>query len=365
MSTDQRSLRTESEGLGNVSDPLSVNVSWRDRFALAAGRLVGTKGAVLCLHGLDLQEDPARASLHISLEQFQAIVAAIRDVGQLVPLEDIVTRQLNGRSTRGLVALTADDAYASWLAAESVLISQAIPLTVFAVADALTTGSRFWWDRVTDSAFLASLERWRRFEHDCGLPDAYRQGQPAAEGVTRPLRQWVLAEHAGRWPAALEETLARLEGELGHRTNQRSMSEVELSGFLTRTGAQLAVHTISHAALPFVSDHELITEVRQGHEQLRTRFPDTLPYLAIPYGLFDARTLRLAADAGVKVSMTLQGHALDRTFSAGSGMSRLCVVRENTPGMLMLSTSRIARPLKRLRDRTHDNPFPVLPSATT
>ena len=110
------------------------------------------------------------------------------------------------------------------------------------------------------------------------------------------------------------------------------MTEPELEGFLARTGAQLAVHTVSHSALPFLSDAELVDEVGRCHEALGARFRDVLPYLAIPFGLFDARTLRLAAKAGMLMSLTLAGSPLDRPFDAEVGMPRLCVVTSTRRG---------------------------------
>jgi peptidoglycan/xylan/chitin deacetylase (PgdA/CDA1 family) len=175
------------------------------------------------------------------------------------------------------------------------------------------------------------------------------------------LRQWVLAEHAGRWPEALEEPLARLEDEVGFRTPQRAMTETELAGFVARTGAHVGVHTRSHAALPFLHDQEVVREIRDGYEALRERFPDTLPFLAIPFGLFDARTLRLAAEAGMRVSLTLPGCPLDRRYSAEAGVPRLSVVRQHTPGRLTLKASRVAWLLDRVRGQVAPA-YPLLPS---
>jgi peptidoglycan/xylan/chitin deacetylase (PgdA/CDA1 family) len=335
-----------------------------DRLAAAVGRVVGTRGAVFCFHGIDADATPSRSSMHVPLGLLEAIVDTIQGLGAIVPLRDLVNRHIAGRSTRGMLAVTADDAYASWLAAEPLLKRHGMPLTIFAVSDALDTGRRFWWDRLDDAASRAHPERWRRFEDECELPVAYRRGQPAAEGPVRPLRQWVLAKHAGRWPKALEEPLTRLENELGPHTCQRAMTEMELAGFLGRTGADVGVHTVSHAALPFLPDQEVVTEIRQCYEALRERFRDTLPYLAVPFGLFDARTLRLAADAGMTVSLTLPGCPLDRPFSAGVGMPRLCVVRQHTPGKLTLKASEVAWLLNRVWGQVA-TPYPVLPSATT
>jgi len=341
-----------------------LEASWRDRLAAAVGRAAGTRGAILCFHGFDVDGAPSHSSMHVPLGLLEAVVTMIQRLGAIVPLGDLVTRHLAGRSTAGLVALTSDDAYASLLGAERFLKRSGVPLTVFAVSGTLATGQAFWWDRIDESAPRTHPDRWRRFEDECGLPESYRRGQPAAEGPARPLRQWVLAEHAGRWPRALEEALGRLEAELGPPTPQRSMTEPELAGFVTRTGAQVGVHTVSHAALPFLGDHELVAEIRQCHEALRARFRDALPYLAIPFGLFDARTLRLAAEAGMTVSLTLAGSPLDRPFAAELGMPRLCVVREHAPGILALKASGVAALLGLVRGRTA-TPYPVLPSPTT
>jgi peptidoglycan/xylan/chitin deacetylase (PgdA/CDA1 family) len=342
--------------------PLAV--SWTDRIAAAVGRAAGTRGAVLCFHGLDVDAAPAGSSMHIPVGLLEAVVSTVQSLAPLVPLGDLVSRYVAGRSTAGLVALTSDDAYASLFAAEPFLKRSGVPLTVFAVSGALTTGRTFWWDRIDESAPRTSPERWRRFEDECGLPESYRRGQPAAEGPARPLRQWVLAEHAGSWPKPLEEPLGRLEDELGWRTPQRSMTERELAGFVARTGAQVGVHTVSHSALPFLPDHELLEEIRRCHDELRARLRDVVPYLAVPFGLFDARTVRLAAEAGMTVSLTLAGSPLDRPFAPALGMPRLCVAREHAPGILALKVSGVAALLDRVRGRT-TSPYPILPSPTT
>jgi hypothetical protein len=116
--------------------------------------------------------------------------------------------------------------------------------------------------------------------------------------------------------------------------------------------------------LPFLSDDELVGEIAQCYKELRSRFPAVLPYLAVPFGLFDARTLRLAADAGMTASLTLTGVPLCSRFVPKLGMPRLCVVREWTPGILALKLSRAGPLVNRLRDRRF-TPYPALPSPTT
>ncbi len=342
----------------------ALDASRMDRLAVAIGRAVGTRGAVLCFHGLDVDAAPSRSSMHVPLRLLEATVAVVQRLWTIVPLRELVTRHVAGRGTAGLVALTADDAYASLLAAEPFLKRSGVPFAVFVVSDALATGRIFWWDRIDDLFPLAPPERWRRFEDECGLPGTYRRGQPEDEDPLHPLRQWLLAEHAGRWPETLEEPLFRLEKDLGRRTIQRSMTEAELAGFVARAGIEVGIHTVSHAVLPFLPDDELVREIVHCHRELRSRFRDVLPYLAVPFGLFDARTLRLAAQAGMTVSLTVTGVPLPPQFVPELGMPRLCVVREYTPGILALKLSGAAALVNRLRGRRF-TPYPALPSPTT
>lgn len=328
--------------------------------AAAAARLAGTRGAILCFHGLDLDHEPSRSSMHVSHAQFEAIVRLARTVGAIVPLREMIDRHLAGRSTSGLIALTADDTYASWLAAETLLARLTAPITFFAVGNALPAGATFWWDRIEEVDGDASAEQWRAFEERAGLPPEYRG--LAREGRSRPMRQWLLAAHAGKSPPAFDSALATLEQDLGRRTRQRAMTGVELAGFLARTGADLAVHTATHAALPFLRDEEVVAEVGGGLATLRNQFPATLPYLAIPFGLFDARTASLAAQAGMQAALTLEGEPLERPYDAAIGLSRLCVVREQEPGKIALKLSQAAAVIARLRGHTTSSRFPDLPS---
>jgi peptidoglycan/xylan/chitin deacetylase (PgdA/CDA1 family) len=337
---------------------------WADRLAAAMSRIAGTRGAVLCFHGLDVATAPSRSSMHVPLPLFEGAVAMAQQLGAVVPLGDLVTRHAAGRATGGLIALTADDAYASLLAAEPFLTRTGVPLTVFVVSDALATGRTYWWDRIDETVARSPLDRWHRFEDECGLPEAYRRGQPVEEGPARPLRQWLLAAHAGRWPTGLEAPMVRLEAEVGGATAQRSMTAEELAGFVRRTGAHLGVHTLSHAALPFLPDEELVRQIAGCHAELRARFREILPYLAIPFGLFDARTLRLAVQAGMTASLTLAGEALGRRPGPDASLPRFCVVREHTSGVVALKLSGIATVVDRLRGR-RKTPYPPLPSPTT
>ena len=321
-------------------------------------------GAILCFHGVTSTDAPAVGVVHVSLDKLEAIIALAREIGDLVPLRELLQRHRAGRSTASLVAVTMDDAYVSLLTvARDFLERDAVPLTVFVVGDAATTGATFWWDRVDDLFSRVSPQRWRAFENACGVPDTYRRGQPGQFGPLRPLRQWILASYAGRWPRALEPALRALEEETGNRTTQRSMTFDELDRFRQLPSVDVGVHTHSHPVLPLLGDAELRREVAGAYHALRERVPQAVPVLAIPFGLFDHRTVVTARECGMTASLTLVERTL-RNHEDNNHVPRFCISRQD-------STAKLRVRLAGLMERPHwwrafpGRVYPALPSPTT
>jgi peptidoglycan/xylan/chitin deacetylase (PgdA/CDA1 family) len=321
-------------------------------------------GAILSCHSITTPELPAEGDAHLPLEAFESLVRVARCLGQVVPLSDLVRRHLQGLSTSGLIAVTLDDAYAA-LGTEfrDVISRRNIPITVFVVSQAAATGATFWWDRIDDLFPRVAPDRWRTFETTCGLPEAYRRGQPRDYGPLRPLRQWVLAAYAGRWPDHLEPALCDLEQEVGWRTLHRSMTFDELEDLMATGLVEVGVHTMSHPVLPLLPDPDLRHEIVASHDALRERFGTILPVLAVPFGLYDGRTLHAARSAGMIASLTLAGETL-----AGGGprdaLPRLCLTRSDTRVRLALRLLGLPA-LKRSWAGGRLALYPDLPSPTT
>jgi peptidoglycan/xylan/chitin deacetylase (PgdA/CDA1 family) len=327
-------------------------------------RSASSGGAILCLHGVTTPELPSHSDVHVPVARFKALIAAARGVGQLVPLQDLVRRHVAGRSTAGLVAITLDDAYASLLGeAADFVRREAIPLTVFVVAEAAAQGAAFWWDRIDDLFAQVSRARWRAFEDAAGLPAEYRNGQPPQYGPLRPLRQWVLATHAGRWPAALDRLLGDLEKEAGTRTRHRSMTFEELRCFAALPSVDIGPHSVSHPVFPLLPDAELRREITESYNALRERFLNVVPIVAVPFGLFDNRTVMVAREAGMTASLTLAGATLNQ-HQDRDDLPRFCVTRSETVFKLRLRLAGVFERIHPWRARALPR-YPVLPSPTT
>jgi peptidoglycan/xylan/chitin deacetylase (PgdA/CDA1 family) len=321
-------------------------------------------GAILSFHSLTTPALPAAGSAHVSLDGFKYLIRSLRAFGELVPLSEFVRRRMQGRETAGLIAVTLDDAYAA-LAAECTdfIAREEVPITVFVVNEAAERGARFWWDRIDDLHPRVAPDRWRAFEAACGLPDCYRCGQPPMHGPLRPLRQFLLATYAGRWPAHLEPALDALEDEAGYRTVHRSMTIDELMALAALPQVEFGVHTLSHPVLPLLSDSDLEREIAESHAGLRERFPSALPILAVPFGLYDQRTLDAAHRAGMTSSPTLSGdvHGVE---PARHALSRFCVTVGDTWPALALRLSGLRR-FVRSCSGVRPPAYPELPSPTS
>lgn len=321
-------------------------------------------GAILSFHSLTTPSLPAAGPAHVSLDGFKHLIRCLQAFGQLVPLSEFVRRRAQDRDTSGLIAITLDDAYAA-LAGEfqHFIAREEIPITVFVITDAAEHGDRFWWDRIDDVHPRVAPDRWRAFETMCGLPDTYRCGQPPMYGPLRPLRQWLLASHAGRWPSHLEPALRALEDEVGYQTVHRSMNVDELEALAALPSVEFGVHTLSHPVLPLLSDVHLEHEIAASHASLRARFPRVLPILAVPFGLYDQRTLDAAQRAGMTRSLTLSGdvHGVE---PARHALSRFCVTVADTWPALALRLSGLRR-FVRSCSGVRPPVYPELPSPTS
>ena len=320
-------------------------------------------GSILCLHSF-AAESPGGGSAHVPASMLRMAVDIARDVGTIVTLRELLERRRRQQSTRGLVALTFDDAYVALLGADAAFLrEEGIPFTIFVTTDAARDGKAFWWDRVEELYPRASRERWLAFERDCKLPDAFRDRQPAEFGPLRPLRQWMLYAYEGRMPPHVNRALLALESELGHRTEQRSMTFAELTPLMSSGSVDVGVHTCSHPVLPLLPDEELRREIGGCYAILREIFPRTLPVLAAPFGLFDDRSVRCAREEGMQVTLTLGGRTMS-TETSEDWLPRFCLSAGERDWKLLLRVTGVVERWRDWRGQS-ESPYPELPSAST
>jgi peptidoglycan/xylan/chitin deacetylase (PgdA/CDA1 family) len=318
-------------------------------------------GAILCYHGLS-HDTVAGSPIHLTLRELEAAIGAARDVGEIVPAAELVRRHQRGQSTSGLFALTFDDAYKSLELATALLSREQVPITVFAVPDALDEGRRFWWDRLAALLNVLSVDEIDGLCDQYEIPQTFRDKQGTAWGPGRPLRQWVIGRFAARWPAAFEPRMRELEVEKGIAPVDRSMTWEELAAFGAAAPVDIGVHTRSHPALPLLSAEEQLSEISSGHELLKERFPGTVPVLAAPFGLYNRDTVSVTRAAGLHACLSLGARTFDFAGDTGA-LPRFCMMHPESTFRLALRLSGVIDRARTWRgDVRVDFPVPPTPA---
>jgi peptidoglycan/xylan/chitin deacetylase (PgdA/CDA1 family) len=75
---------------------------------------------------------------------------------------------------------------------------------------------------------------------------------------------------------------------------------------LERRGVEIGSHTVSHRDLPSLSDHRAFAELVKARRVLERRLGHRVPWLAYPFGAYDARIERLARRAGYLLAVTTE-----------------------------------------------------------
>ncbi len=233
---------------------------------------------------------------HLPLSTFAAQMQALRTTHDVVPLAGVLSSRRGGRPR---AAITFDDAYAGAIVnAVPELVRQGLPATVF-VAPAFVGGSSFWWDVLAkpDGGGLDPADRERALVE--------------LRGEDGPVRQWArqagraIAEPPPEWRVATERQL------------------VEAAAF---PGITLGSHTWGHPNLTRLNADELAREMARPLAWLRERVASPLEWIAYPYGYFDSRIERAAADAGYEAALAVSGGWMGHT--AGN---RFALPRVNIP----------------------------------
>jgi len=297
---------------------------WLPRLVESLSRRFAGSSCILCYHGI-AGSGTGSSPAHVAVTELLEVTELCRELGEIVPLRDLVSRPSFPRSNKPLFALTFDDAYHSLLDAVVLLERRAIPLTIFATTGALARGSAFWWDRIDQAASGLGPDQWQAFLDDVGCRTA-----PAGGGKQIPpgerLRDWILETWNGRWPSQLEPQLEALERRLGTTTIQRCMTWDELTTACRLGNVEIGAHTVSHPSLPTLTPEEQVGEIRVSYEALSERGLPLRPFLAVPYGLYDESTLQAARTAGMRATLLLNNRTLRR--NPGDGVfNRLSMTR--------------------------------------
>jgi peptidoglycan/xylan/chitin deacetylase (PgdA/CDA1 family) len=232
--------------------------------------------------------------LHLDVGTFRAQVEWLRRTFTIVPLTELSERLRRGAPVAGLLGISFDDAYRGavrhalpWLAAEGV------PVTLFVTSGASTAPRVFWWDLPQAAALAADPgNRDRRLVGDRGDGDIVRRTLGVAADPELP-----------------DEFLP---------------ATWEVLRALRHPALEFGAHSLTHRALPVLSDAELHDELRGSADVVGRELGVEVRTFAYPYGFWDRRVRDTAEKAGFRGAFSLEGFDVSRT-SDPLAIPRICL----------------------------------------
>jgi peptidoglycan/xylan/chitin deacetylase (PgdA/CDA1 family) len=240
---------------------------------------LGERALVLVYHRVVAHAPSASAIVPtVASDVLRRHVAALADVGEIVPLESLVGGI--GRHARPRFALTFDDDYLSHLElALPILRSLGAPATFFLSGRALHGLGPYWFevlDREVDARGPAAVARELSIDAD------------SPEGLA-------LACERDR---SLQDRLEDRAGEPGPRLERGHIEA------LAAAGMSIGFHTLRHRILPPLRPDELEADLVEGREDLEAVVGRRIRLFAYPHGKADPMTAAAVRRADYRAAFT-------------------------------------------------------------
>jgi peptidoglycan/xylan/chitin deacetylase (PgdA/CDA1 family) len=263
--------------------------------ATALTRHTRDAALILCYHNVvaDDGETAGDPELHVPYSRFAQQIRWLADHYEVVSLRQLTDRMALGRPLTRTAAVTFDDGYAGVFDhALPLLASLSVPATVFVVAGAPGLLRAFWWDHPDVIARLTPEHRERWLTHLRG----------EASAILTDVNAQTVDVPAACQPA--DWTTIRAAA---------------------RQGVDIGAHSITHRALPTLSDAELEHEIASSREMVYAATGIWPEFFAYPYGRLDARACAAVRSSGYRAGLSLEAGLNDTAFD------RSCLRRVNVP----------------------------------
>jgi peptidoglycan/xylan/chitin deacetylase (PgdA/CDA1 family) len=248
--------------------------------------------AVLAYHNVvpDAEADRGDASLHLPLSSFEEQIHWLAHTHDVV---DLATALTLPSGTRPRAVITFDDAYRGAVTlALPMLRTLGLPAVVF-VAPGLLGMESTWWDEMAEAGLLTPANRTAALVDLAGRADAVRG-------------RFLSKVSAPTLPASYGiATLGELQAQLGE-------------------GITVGSHAWDHEHLPTLPDGELEAVLRRSVGWVEGLGPDSVPWLALPYGAGDDRVYRCAIASGHDGVLLIRGGLWSRS-ATGTTVPRVNV----------------------------------------
>ena len=281
------------------------------------------RALVLMYHRVaNLPTDPQR--LAVTPEHFAVHLEIVRRYAQPLRLAELAEALQGDRLPPRAVTLTLDDGYVDSLEnARPILEQFEMPATVFVTMGQLRCQSEFWWDELdrlllqpgTLPATLRLDVGGRSYAWELGTAATYdedafqrhrgwhveRPDDPTTrQRLYRSLHRLLQPLPGAEQRTILNDLAAWAGLDSGARPSHRTLTADEVIDLRAGGLIELGAHTMSHPALPVLSEATQRNEIEQSKIQLEQLVGQAVTAFAYPYGLISPATVGIVRTAGFR-----------------------------------------------------------------
>lgn len=304
-----------------IKQILSGLLSYSGILSLVEHLCFSNKSLILMYHrvlaSLDSQPCFVQPGMFVAAASFERQIAFLRDRFEMVFLEDLVERAVNGKDIGKLCALTFDDGWRdNYTDAFPILKKYRVPATIFLATGFVGTDRLFWPEEI------------------CYYLD--RNAAAASDPGSGPASYIRFVREIGRNSHCIRETLFNRSVEIlkGYSPEDRgeilgyfrsmfktdrlarqmlSWDEVRemFAGGLVRFGA----HTVHHEMLDQVSFRKAQDEIVSSRKEIEHSLGSNVNTFAYPNGNHNESIRNIIAGNGFKAAVTTRKGYFDRSIS--------------------------------------------------
>lgn len=236
--------------------------------------------------------------LAVSRERFASQLAVLRELREIIRLDELAARHAAGERLDRYAVLTFDDGYVDF--ADTVVPMAAkvgVPVTVFVASG--FTGGDFWWDELVTllgPGTRGAPELELRVNGGDPLPFAGLEQPDARAAAVRDIGGCLV----GRRPGQIEAVMSQLRAWAGEAPapSGRPMTREELAAVAGAPGVEIGAHTVSHSCLAGLPRESQREEIGSSKAELENVCGTEIKVFSYPHGSFSARTPAVVKSLG-------------------------------------------------------------------